>query len=1175
MEKGKNSRNGLKKWKPNNIGSFNSMKKSKSKVNKKEKILENEIVDSIMEIDTSLMRTDSESELNNTNMKNTTVDESLKDIKIISSPSKRTLQGANKHAIPRSLNQNKDLSFKNEFMKSENRSNSVDRSLDDVFKSLRDKKKIGNDKFESSFNNEPIDTKDLDFMIQEDNTTNKQNTLNSLEQFNKYKDGRNNRDLHPKLVERIDKDFVDLSMDVGKKKVETETINSFNNEILEGKTDKKDINSDGPTKREASDVKISVNLNILKLHYMSASKFSISILKKSEENKLGISFDTSSFILKIYKNNSVEISYNKVSSFSYKSDFQRVVIEFTKPIILEIKESTTNSSICLKKRIPTVCIEFTPNESLKNQMIHILNDKFKKCNPNIEVNENFGIAFITMLRNKYGLEDASETKNSHSLALLERNKKFKSLKNKTYNSLTKQHSVQKDGTSYNKNGNKISSPLSGINKVERAEIATISNGSSSRISKNGINADAFFAKTQTNIKTNTDPLKTEKQELKTTSENLETNKKDESMPSLNRITRSQTGNLFSSKRKYTEFYDDTEFEKTHPLDMDLKHYFSDGSSLKIHDKDFQCLFNGQWLNGTLIDFFNKFFKDETLKLQTTPQLKDLVDDLNYEKPEDIDIKTIIDDEKQDNTKKLTMIKNDENISTNGNSTTQKVADNNFYIFSSYFFLTLDNYENVAKSRWLLKDDCAIMKKHKYHIIPVNLNYHWFGCILENFYEKCLETKEILLEFDKQKVKEEEAFKLKENKIHEKEKELETASEVSEAKELLLDDKEFIENVRANTRSTRNTLKHILNNRNNSGNQKKASEIKKKDLPKITIYVFDSLRNLHQKELQPIKNFLILFAENNFNLKLHPSQIKWKNSQVIMQPNMNDCGVHLISNIKTFMTQTEKTLEFWNMSSFSGNNPELISFFKETYIRTSRKPLRDVLLNLLKIAKTKKDHNNIAIDPIKTDYNSDMEDDELVIIKNESTRKKKKMDISGSMATEKDTKNNKSDNDFNISAIQATQFPNIEKSNNDEEKNGINDKLKAVFENSDNDKNDVNICDLNPNLDDKIKSTEKIFKVEENIDLDYFDKFRDIHPNESTEILLANKSEARVSSSFGNLPILRLNRKDINHLSETEDVPANEHILFETNTNSGKKSSEEDNSFFRKSKRHSRVKTYKG
>ncbi|KAL6929324.1 hypothetical protein ACO0SA_000715 [Hanseniaspora valbyensis] len=919
MAYGRSLRNGTRKRKLNYNGPLNNMKKPKIKHNKETKSLEtnttsnNNNDDDILEIDESLLKIDSESDRdaqNANNSKNTTDDNSLKNVNIVASPSKRTLQGAKKTKTyhPRSPLTKNDSGIESSFDNGANTSKIFpnkknNTSLSDILNKMN-QRKVLNETIDFSFENELKDSDDLAFVVNEDNTfNNKKNKISSLDQFNKYSSVRANRINITNKKNQSEKEIVHLK--------ENDDVNISNMKEKENKSQDIDINDLTSKRNGLSDVKTPIRFNTAKIVWKNQNgNYNYQYFDKNKEKlQLGASFSFTTD----------KISYENVEIFSYKSGFEAVVLEFKTPIKLRKTNSKSTGSL--------------QSVVILKSIAGLLTERFEKANNKLIVNKNYKITFRTQLKDKYKLGDESG---------------FNSLKDKTYNSLTKQQFVQKRGPSYSNKGNVISSPSSGINKSNKNQIET-HNEVSTSLSRNGIDPGSFFGNNDSNknytsslrgLRKLEDVSKIDEENLKTERENAKpnTNIVSPNQSFSGRVTRSKTGSSNPKTRKrYTEIFDDTEYEKTQPLEMDLKHFFSDGSSLIIHDKDYQCLFNGQWLNGTVIDFFNKFFKDDVFKLQVTPKLENLKK-VEKEKKE----------EKKEEKKR-----------------------------------SLNNLEKVVQSRWLLKDDCAVIKKHKYHIIPVNINYHWFGCILEDFYEKCLETQSMIKD-----------------------------------------------------------------------KQQKPLTLRTKDLPKITIYVFDSLRNLHQKELQPIKDFLILFALTNFNIKLNPVQLKLRNSQVIKQPNMNDCGVHLISNIKVFMKFTEKTIRLWNSCSFTGDDPELISFFKETYVKTSRKPLREILASLLEIAKTKKDSNNIALEPIKMDSKSDSEDDELNKHKiNEPSVLQKLSDLQ--LEEEEDEENNKN---FIINA---------------EIKKAANEEIDRVFAESDSETSD----DKNP-----ITSNSQELKLAHEIDL---------------------------------------------------------------------------------------------
>lgn len=515
-------------------------------------------------------------------------------------------------------------------------------------------------------------------------------------------------------------------------------------------------------------------------------------------------------------------------------------------------------------------------------------------------------------------------------------------------------------------GIKISSPSSNMTKATSSANTSLNNNTSSvtssgykplgEVLKDGLSANSFFGKSsRTRSLSDRNPNNNSNKELETAkrSEYFENQiaepVKRSHLTDLapGRRTRSQTN---TKKVEYAEIYDfedinlDYKRSTKRQLNFDLKHNFLDGTSSKIHDTDFKCLNSGEWLNGTIIDFFNKYYREELMKQKMNH------DKISEEdKIETYDLNTLPDDIKKE-----------------------------FYIFNSYFFLSLNNTEKVVNSKWLLKNNCSVMKDYKYHIIPINLNHHWFGCILENFYETCIKTKQIRDEFNASLSKHSDEGKEIVN-IAEIEKKF-NDGEITEKQ--VNDSLDRISRTRSRTRrSTRSDNDSSDRSRSPSENVPK---LKNSALPKITIYVFDSLRNTHKKELNNIQQFLSVFAKQNFGIDLVPAQFKMKNCQVIQQPNMNDCGVHLISNIRAFFNDTEKTLQYWNNSKFTADDQNLITYFKGKYKEASRHNLKKIIRELLERGESGNDPYNFALKPLSSsDNGSDNEDqpddEDLMII----------------------------------------------------------------------------------------------------------------------------------------------------------------------------------------------------
>ncbi|CCE62299.1 hypothetical protein TPHA_0C01430 [Tetrapisispora phaffii CBS 4417] len=278
----------------------------------------------------------------------------------------------------------------------------------------------------------------------------------------------------------------------------------------------------------------------------------------------------------------------------------------------------------------------------------------------------------------------------------------------------------------------------------------------------------------------------------------------------------------------------------------LNYHFKDGVSYTINNQDFKSLYNNDWVNDTIIDFFIKYYLETNL---IDSKLKD-----------------------------------------------------DIYVMSSFFYTKLvsngidDVYTKVKK--WV--EHSKLFSK-SYVIIPINSNYHWFVCIITGMVEY---------------------LKYWENKS-------------------------TIEN-----------------------------EDKKSNPPIIQIGLLDSLKQVHNKDIEYIKQFIMAYAKDKYSLNIDKNNIKKKTCLVPRQPNMNDCGVHLIDNIKKFSEKPDETIELWSRlkADNSYNLKQVNDFFDKSERKYSRQTLRKILIELQK--------EQIKSTPKNTPRRTEDEDDEdIEIIEN--------------------------------------------------------------------------------------------------------------------------------------------------------------------------------------------------
>ncbi|EDO15206.1 hypothetical protein Kpol_401p13 [Vanderwaltozyma polyspora DSM 70294] len=194
---------------------------------------------------------------------------------------------------------------------------------------------------------------------------------------------------------------------------------------------------------------------------------------------------------------------------------------------------------------------------------------------------------------------------------------------------------------------------------------------------------------------------------------------------------------------------------------------------------------------------------------------------------------------------------------------------------------------------------------------------------------------------------------------------------------------------------------------------KSDKVNLDSIPNIKILIFDSLRQYHNKDISIIKDFLISYAMDKYSISIDKSQIKMKTCQVPLQPNMNDCGVHVILNIKKFLEDPSGTIQLWNSlkPKCRASSLTVNEFFEKNGRNTARFNLRAILLDLQK-AQVK----NIDMSLMKH-YEDD--DDDLLIIENVSDIKDAKVES-----------NNKTNSDK-----ESDKEPDIgTNKNNDDEKN---------------------------------------------------------------------------------------------------------------------------------------------
>lgn len=297
-----------------------------------------------------------------------------------------------------------------------------------------------------------------------------------------------------------------------------------------------------------------------------------------------------------------------------------------------------------------------------------------------------------------------------------------------------------------------------------------------------------------------------------------------------------------------------------PYSPPLEYKFFDGKPFTIAYKDFKTLFNNDWVNDNIIDFF-----------------------INYE------IEQVI-------SKGL-------------------FKESDIYTFNSFFYLKLiskktqnsleeiDYYGNIR--RWLTKIDLFSFPNV---ILPINENLHWYACIIVGLPDFLSRARK-------------EGRYLKEHENHENEKNGHRMS------------------------SRLNSRIKINYNESDDLHSDELMEIpdQKSSLKypgKINIFVFDSLNQKHVAVHKPFRVFLMAYCRERYNIDIDSKDIVFRSTKVPKQNNFNDCGIHVIYNIRKFLNSNNECLRIWDK-----NDSNYKHFFKNSERSVVRKQLIDLLIDL--------------------------------------------------------------------------------------------------------------------------------------------------------------------------------------------------------------------------------------
>lgn len=367
--------------------------------------------------------------------------------------------------------------------------------------------------------------------------------------------------------------------------------------------------------------------------------------------------------------------------------------------------------------------------------------------------------------------------------------------------------------------------------------------------------------------------------------------------SSNRISgySSPITNANSSATKSLNIYDEDLVKPNmvpHLFEVELKYVFSDNKVFTITYSDFKTLYDNDWINDSLIDFFIKYEMDKAIHQKHLFKQSDI------------------------------------------------------YAFNSFFFTKLmsgdefndeiDYYGNIK--RWLNKLD---LMSYPNIIIPINENLHWYCCVIKGLpqlLESALKRKEALTSSNGYE------------DIHEAE----------------YDDSADIDNSESTVTSA------VLTS-------EATTKVRKIYQPEI--FIFDSMRQKHTNIHFPLKKFIIDYCKEKYDVDIGRNEIRVHSAKVPKQNNFNDCGIHVIYNVRKWLNNSQECERIWRSSNL--RTASRLLFIAEER-NGMRRELRNILLNLKK--KQKSEQNDASDDRNPPHADDDIEVLEYTpVISNRSTK----------------------------------------------------------------------------------------------------------------------------------------------------------------------------------------------
>lgn len=380
-----------------------------------------------------------------------------------------------------------------------------------------------------------------------------------------------------------------------------------------------------------------------------------------------------------------------------------------------------------------------------------------------------------------------------------------------------------------------------------------------------------------------------------------------------RSRRSLSGLIDSISYKESDTVDELQTEQIYETPADfsplLQHKFADGKVFTITQSDLKTLYNNDWINDNIMDFFINFEIENAVKKQLfSPDQIYAFNSFFFSK----------------------LVSKNFYQQSPGQEETSNIDPNDLDKDSKES--SVDYYGNIK--RWISRID---LFSYPYIIMPVNENSHWYCCLIKRMPQ--------MLEFARKR----------KNHLQKKLESLGLGDKASDPQFLM------------------ETLEEAISQKDDYIN---SFESEKKE-SKITIYVFDSLSQKHNNIHAPIKSFIIGACLDKFDIPLVRSDLSFRSAKVPKQRNFNDCGIHVLYNVRKWLSDCDECFRVWN----SPRSNDYRTFF----VAQERNPLRrefiDILLSLHRKVHGEGSNKNIELDSsFKKSDISDDDDVELLEVK---------------------------------------------------------------------------------------------------------------------------------------------------------------------------------------------------